>query len=297
MFTKLKQLAIATIINPFVASLPQNAKEHLKAHALGIRDVEPGRELLARLYVRGEGLEVGASHFPVPVPRGVKVRYVDFAEVAELRRRHPELDIPAPDIVDDGATLSSVADDSQDFLLSCHVLEHLPDPIGAVRTWLRVLKPGGVLLLAIPDKRFTFDCRREVTTWEHLRGDHEGAPGDHSEEFRREYQETYGIKDEGALNLLVARLRESPGTPHLHVWGQIEMLEFVSALRRYGLDFEVEAFLSYGNEGACVLRKGEQDGRPLAEESLRAARGEVRALCEGMGLPSAVGLTGTSSSR
>ncbi|MBV8856980.1 MAG: methyltransferase domain-containing protein [Acidobacteria bacterium] len=296
MLTRLKELLTVKAIAPLAGRLPQSVKRYLVGGALR-REAEEvplaaGRGLLARLYLKGEGLEIGASHYPVPVPRGVRVRYVDFAEVGELRRRHPELDIPPPDIVDDGAVLASVADGSQDFLIACHVIEHLADPVGAFKNWLRVLKPGGVLLLAIPDKRFTFDFHRPVTPWEHLKRDHEEGwtDGEHFGQFEREYRETFGIEDEDAVASLIARLRENPGTAHLHVWSQTEMLEFVAALRRYGLDFEVEAFSAYGNEGAFVLRKGERRDEALTGSSLREAESQVREILDSLGSRCAVRL-------
>ena len=49
-------------------------------------------------------------------------------------------------------------------MIASQVVEHVPDPIGWFREIAAVLRPGGVLSLAIPDKRWTSDCRREVTS-------------------------------------------------------------------------------------------------------------------------------------
>lgn len=45
-----------------------------------------------------------------------------------------------------------------------HVLEHLPDPIGFLNSCSRLLKPGGIVTVALPDKRHCFDLFRPVTT-------------------------------------------------------------------------------------------------------------------------------------
>src|SRR5437763_15908927 len=49
------------------------------------------RVALARLYLRGEGIEIGALHNPLPLPRRAKARYVDRLSVADLRRQYPDL--------------------------------------------------------------------------------------------------------------------------------------------------------------------------------------------------------------
>jgi predicted SAM-dependent methyltransferase len=79
-------------------------------------------------------------------------------------------------VVDDGARLASFADASQDFVIANHMLEHVEDPIAALEHQLRVLKPGGILYLTLPDARHSFDSPRQRTTVEHLLRDHHDSP-------------------------------------------------------------------------------------------------------------------------
>src|ERR1035438_1530581 len=91
------------------------------------------RQQLAAIYLRGEGLEIGALHSPLKVPRAARVRYVDRLPVAELRRQYPELasaHLVDIDIVDDGEKLSAVGAGTQEFVIANHFLEHCEDPIG-----------------------------------------------------------------------------------------------------------------------------------------------------------------------
>jgi len=53
------------------------------------------------------------------------------------------------DIVSDICSMP-VADGSFDHVLCTEVLEHVPDPIGALREMSRVMRPGGTLLLTVP---------------------------------------------------------------------------------------------------------------------------------------------------
>jgi SAM-dependent methyltransferase len=232
------------------------------------------RTLTAARYLQGEGLEIGAFNSPLTLPRGATVRYVDYAPLKELKRQFPDLKFQVPDLVDDGARLASIKDDSQDFLVACQMIEHTEDPIEAIENWLRVLKPGGVLFLTIPDRRFTFDFDRPVTSLEHLFKDHVEGP-----EWSRDahYEETYrvilGIKDEELVRHHARLLRDEVGHTHFHVWTQLEMLEFILALRRcLNFDFEIENFNASGMEGIFILRKGVREGRHMAEESIRGMR-------------------------
>ena len=44
-----------------------------------------------------------------------------------------------------------MASGSFDALLAQHLIEHLPDPVAALREWRRVLRPGGMVALATPN--------------------------------------------------------------------------------------------------------------------------------------------------
>jgi hypothetical protein len=52
----------------------------------------------------------------------------------------------------DAQELANVPDHAFDFLYSSHCLEHLRDPRIALRNWLRVVKPGGYLVIQVPDE-------------------------------------------------------------------------------------------------------------------------------------------------
>jgi SAM-dependent methyltransferase len=52
----------------------------------------------------------------------------------------------------DAQKMEGVADNSFDFIHSSHCLEHLVDPVEGLKTWLRVVKPGGYLVIMVPDE-------------------------------------------------------------------------------------------------------------------------------------------------
>jgi SAM-dependent methyltransferase len=68
----------------------------------------------------------------------------------------------------EASDLKEVPSEKYDFLISSHCLEHCANALKTVAEWLRVVKKGGAILLVLPDKNFTFDHNRYVTTFDHL---------------------------------------------------------------------------------------------------------------------------------
>jgi len=52
----------------------------------------------------------------------------------------------------DAQSLNGVPDNTFDFVYSSHTLEHMENPETALMNWWRVLKPGGFLILYIPER-------------------------------------------------------------------------------------------------------------------------------------------------
>jgi predicted SAM-dependent methyltransferase len=179
--------------------------------------------------------------------------------VPELERQYPELrgePLVAVDIVDDGERLTCLPDASQDFVIANHFLEHCQDPLGALENMFRVLRPGGVLYLAVPDKRFTFDSARSVTSLEHLLEDHRGGPEQSRRQHFEEWARLVDRVDEREVTAHAARLLEADYSIHFHVWRQSDVFDLLQlAQREIGLAFEIELATRNGHENLFVLRK------------------------------------------
>lgn len=226
------------------------------------------REFVAHAFLSGQGLEIGALHMPLSVPPSAVVRYVDRFPTDELRKQYPELGgqrLVDVDIVTDGEHLDVVANATQDFIIANHFLEHCQDPIGALRSMFRVLKPGGILYLAIPDKRCSFDADRPVTTLEHLLRDHSEGPAwsrrQHFEEWARLVNKVSG--DEETVQRHVLENMRADYSIHYHVWTPAEMLELMLAVGKM-VSFEFELYLHRGPEVIFVLRNGAPGSDPRA---------------------------------
>lgn len=217
------------------------------------------RRKLAWRYLSGNGIEVGALHSPLEVPRNASVRYVDRMPVTELRKHYPELaeyKLVDVDILDDGETLASLADASVDFVIANHMIEHCQNPIGTIEQHLRVLKPGGILYLAVPDKRYTFDCDRPITSLEHVIRDYtdggEWSRNSHFEEWARLIDKL--PEDEVAQR--VHFLSAINYSIHFHVWTQAEFLELLAYCRnQLRFPMKVETLHMNGIEFIVIISK------------------------------------------
>ena len=128
--------------------------------------------ITASIDKRGLGLEIGPSIDPVASKAdGYNVHIVDHLSQEELMDKYKGhnvqvMNIEPVDFIWRGGSLCDVLDDGQqyDWIIASHVVEHLPDLVRFLQDCQTILKPGGILSLAIPDKRFCFDYLRFPTS-------------------------------------------------------------------------------------------------------------------------------------
>lgn len=130
--------------------------------------------LRAKIPVDGPGLEIGPGYNPlVPKAEGFKVETVDYTDADGLRAKYratPNVDVAAIETVDhvlDGSKSLSEAINRPGafaYIVASHVIEHTPDMLGFLKSCQTLLAPGGVLLLAVPDKRHCFDVFQPLTS-------------------------------------------------------------------------------------------------------------------------------------
>jgi SAM-dependent methyltransferase len=126
----------------------------------------------------GLGLEFGALANPVIRKEEGRIVYVDYTDTGTLRQiaaRSPNLIESAVVEVDIDLRRGSLVDlclplGPFDYAVASHVFEHLPNPVGWLRDVSALLVPNGVIALAVPDRRYTFDFFRSETTAAQLVG-------------------------------------------------------------------------------------------------------------------------------
>ena len=110
-----------------------------------------------------------------------------------------ERKVPGRNIFCDASDLSSIADQSYDFVLSSHNLEHLANPVKALQKWKRVTRPNGGLILVLPHYCRTFDHRRAPTPVEHMLEDYASKMGEDDLSHLPEIMELHDLSlDPGA---------------------------------------------------------------------------------------------------
>ena len=70
--------------------------------------------------------------------------------------------------IQEATDLNKIANESYDFLLASHCLEHCANPVKALHEWMRVVKADGHLLIVLPHHQGTFDHRRAATSLNHM---------------------------------------------------------------------------------------------------------------------------------
>lgn len=92
----------------------------------------------ARRYFVGDGIDIGGAPDPLALYSGL------FPLIRSVRTWD----------IDDGDAvhMEGVADGTYDFVHSSHCLEHLSEPAAALRQWLRILRPGGTMVVLVPDE-------------------------------------------------------------------------------------------------------------------------------------------------
>jgi GT2 family glycosyltransferase len=120
-------------------------------------------------------IEIGPSYNPIaPKADGWNTSTLDHTTrsgLVEKYRGHPGVDVDRIEEVDFVWTNGSVADavpsdlhGTFDAFIASHVIEHTTDLVGFLDAAATLLAPSGVVILAIPDKRYCFDYFRPLTT-------------------------------------------------------------------------------------------------------------------------------------
>lgn len=188
---------------------------------------------IAGVKLKGTGIEFGAGASPFPLPLTCHALYADVHSyetlLAGLYPGQTATQLVRPHFVTDLQTLSGIADESMDFVVACHVIEHTVSPITAIAACHRALKPGGSLLLVVPDMDKTFDRTRQLTSLQHLIDDHISPSRlrdkEHFDEF---YTKVFPPEKAEDIEELAARMHAENFPIHYHCWNYESFSQMVT---------------------------------------------------------------------
>lgn len=119
-----------------------------------------------------KGLEIGGGYNPLASrDEGYNISFVDHASKAELVAKYKALGVDTSriqpvDFIWKGEPLSEIVGKTGvfDYIVASHVIEHIPNIVEFFAECDKLLKIGGRVILAIPDKRRCFDHMRPTST-------------------------------------------------------------------------------------------------------------------------------------
>ncbi len=143
------KLALKVFPEPTRRSVAIRWRRHFPVDALIAAEQAADPERLAVLpYCVGHGLDVGCGCAKT-TPGAIGV---DLVPGGEMGRFGSQILRPsAADVCASGDAMPMFADGSMDFVVARHNLEHYVDVVKTLQEWWRVLKPGGTLVLVLPD--------------------------------------------------------------------------------------------------------------------------------------------------
>jgi SAM-dependent methyltransferase len=127
--------------------------------------------LTKNLKLEKQGLEIGPLARPIVPKKGTGVLYADHLPTDKLHDKYrgdervSNEQIQGVDIVVGPSGIADAVGSRRfNYVLASHVIEHIPNPLEWFNEIYGFMEPGGILSLAIPDKRYCFNRLRGLTT-------------------------------------------------------------------------------------------------------------------------------------
>ena len=169
---------------------------------------------------KGTGIELGPGPRPQILPAAdVNVKYLEempaekWQELYDGNGKYGAAKADWSNYVIGTADSIPAEPQSLDFIFSSHVFEHLSNPLGHLKRWGALLRPGGVVLAVVPDVNSTKDVLGEPSTLPEIIGEmHDEIWRPRLQHYERYWQIRGGTK-QGAL-----KLYEENSSIHVHFY-------------------------------------------------------------------------------
>ena len=214
-----------------------------------------GYETMKPHFQRKSGLEFGgpssifsANHL-IPIYEIVgSITNCNFAQQTIWTSKKDHLRFGAPlqrQLIVEACNAFGIANDSYDFVVASHVLEHVANPLRALQEWKRIVKPSGTILVVVPHRAGMFDHRRPFTTFDHVKADFESNVTEMDLTHLSEILELHDLELDPPAGS-PAQFRErclrnfSTRAMHHHVFSSELLVEMFSSLQMQILNIAVE---------------------------------------------------------
>lgn len=195
---------------------------------------------------RGTGIEVGSLHRRLPLM--ANVLYLDAHKTTSLLELYSKdqrvTEIGQVQLIASGGKYSFLDDGAFDFVASSHVLEHTCNPPRQIEEWLRIVRRGGIIYMIVPDKRFCFDRRREVTPLAHFVEEYDGDVSSTAIEHYRDFLVNTNGEDGLVRDISdesIGKYHATQSSIHVHTFTADSLREFLEHFAQ-SLAFEVIHF-------------------------------------------------------
>ncbi len=146
-----------------------------------------------------DGLEIGPLDKPLVERPRFRVWYLDVMsedslhKISSVNPNRDETKLVKLDYVTGQNKVSQVVDRKFDYMVACHVLEHIPNFFGWLRELSYIMRPHASIFAVVPDKRFTFDHLRPKTSLgEFIENDRKNLQ---KPSFRSAFDQAYYLTD------------------------------------------------------------------------------------------------------
>ena len=153
--------------------------------------------------------------------------------------------------ISEASDLNTIPDSKYDFVISSNCLEHVANPLKAFEEWIRIVKKEGLLLLVLPNKKYSFDHKRSVTAFTHLLNDYKNVIKEDDLSHLNEILQCHDLKRDilaGSIKQFKERSLDNYNNRALH--HHVFDLNVMCQIFEY---FNIEILLTHGDEDYVVV--------------------------------------------
>jgi SAM-dependent methyltransferase len=214
------------ILSPIALLLIICHQKKFKNHLLGWlrQNISFNHRRRGYRYLKGNGVEIGALNQPAILRSSCKVEYVDYISKEGSKKIFKEISplylVQVDHICDLDKEDLHFKTCSYDFVIANHIIEHLANPIKAIKEMFRIIKINGLLVISIPDCNYTYDKCRNITELSHLIMDYNKNVNEISTEHYSDLLDQIKLDYSGKNILNISGIFEDlkKRHEHVHVW-------------------------------------------------------------------------------